>query len=263
MDCAFCPQHTLSDAYIGDTFLTLLNYEHLIRKVPKEVRITFAGFTEPFLNKHCADMIVMAHELGHPVSVFTTGVGMSVEDVNKIKDIPFAGNPNGGFTLHLPDQDRIAKHPLNKNYRETILRLAEVQNEIKEFSTMVMGWVIHDFVSDAFPNSIIPEFYNRAGNLNREFVSKPELNALRERIIHADVKRKGQTCGCDEDLYHNVLLPNGDVSLCCMDYGLNHILGNLYTQNYDDIVPVHNTCFNLCRYCENGVDPKPKIKLIK
>jgi len=28
-------------------------------------------------------------------------------------------------------------------------------------------------------------------------------------------------------IFRNVLLPNGDVVLCCMDYGLDHILGNL------------------------------------
>ncbi len=26
---------------------------------------------------------------------------------------------------------------------------------------------------------------------------------------------------------HGVLLPNGDVALCCMDYSLAHVLGNL------------------------------------
>ena len=57
--------------------------------------------------------------------------------------------------------------------------------------------------------------------------------------------------GCLEKLYHNVVLPNGDVSLCCMDYGLEHIIGNLLDQEYEDVIPKHNTCFfNLCRFCE-------------
>lgn len=33
----------------------------------------------------------------------------------------------------------------------------------------------------------------------------------------------------------NVLLPNGDVYLCCMDYGLKHRLGNLLAQSYESL----------------------------
>ena len=33
----------------------------------------------------------------------------------------------------------------------------------------------------------------------------------------------------------NVLLPNGDVCLCCMDYGMDHVLGNLLHQDYDSL----------------------------
>jgi hypothetical protein len=73
-----------------------------------------------------------------------------------------------------------------------------------------------------------------------------------------DHGEKEMTCGCIEDLYHNVVLPNGDVSLCCMDYGLKHIIGNIYEQEYDDIIPPPFSCFKLCQTCENGIEPKNK-----
>lgn len=34
---------------------------------------------------------------------------------------------------------------------------------------------------------------------------------------------------------HNVVMPNGDVYLCCQDYGLRHCLGNLYETHFDDL----------------------------
>jgi len=34
----------------------------------------------------------------------------------------------------------------------------------------------------------------------------------------------------------NVVLPNGDLYLCCSDWGLKHRIGNLYERHYDDIV---------------------------
>ena len=54
------------------------------------------------------------------------------------------------------------------------------------------------------------------------------------------------------------LLPNGDVSLCCMDYGLDNIIGNLDQQSYEDVVPESETCYDICLKCENGAHPAPK-----
>lgn len=256
VDCAFCPQRTLEKSYDGERILSLENYRMVIDKLPKEIRITFAGFTEPFLNKHCAKMILYAHEQGHPVSVFTTGVGMKPEDIHLIKDIPFFGYPNGGFCLHLPDSERIAKHPINKNFLAVMKLFSEVQHEIQNFHTMCMGLTIHPEVEKFFAHSEVPNFWNRAGNLSREAIIKPELLKVYNRVLHAPIKDGPHTCGCAEKLYHNVLLPNGNVSLCCMDYALTNILGNLFSQSYERVIPRDQSCFDICRRCENGVKPQ-------
>lgn len=65
-------------------------------------------------------------------------------------------------------------------------------------------------------------------------------------------------CGwAEKDFSRNVVLPNGDVYLCCMDYGLKHYIGNLFTQKYDDlnrqkIIDLSNQEESdvLCRKCE-------------
>lgn len=44
------------------------------------------------------------------------------------------------------------------------------------------------------------------------------------------------TCASTPFYDRNVLLPNGDVVLCCMDYNLKHVIGNLLTQSYDEIM---------------------------
>lgn len=255
VDCAFCPQRTLEKSYSGKTILNLNEFKILIDKVPREIRITFAGFTEPFLNKHCTDMVKYAHEAGHQVSVFTTAVGMKPEDVYRLAEIPYAGNPNGGFCLHLPDAERIAKHPINNNYLEVIEVFCGLHKTIRNFYVMCMG-TVHPSIRHMFPTAIVPAFWNRAGNLDKELREKPEYNLIANRILRSPLKDKPQTCGCEEDLYHNVLLPNGDVSLCCMDYALENIIGNLWEQSYDDVVPKNNSCFDICRRCENGINPK-------
>jgi hypothetical protein len=254
VDCVFCPQRTLQKSYKGERFMTLENFKKAVDKLPQEVRVTFAGFTEPWLNKNCTDMVLYAYEKGHPISIFTTGIGMSIEDIERIKHIPFAGNPNGCFTLHLPDQERKAKHPITKRYIEVIEHFGKIQNQIHNFTTMCMGNV-HEDVRHVFSSAPVYDMWSRAGNLVGEMIMKPELLERKAEWKIANHGDKPMTCGCLEKMYHNVMLPNGDVSLCCMDYGLKHILGNLYEQSYEDIVPENNQCFELCKLCENAVEP--------
>jgi hypothetical protein len=254
VDCVFCPQRTLETAYTGERILTLDNFKKLVDRIPTEVRITFAGFVEPWMNKYCTDMLLYAHEQGHPISVFTTAVGMSIEDCRRIVDIPYAGNPNGGFVLHLPDAEGLAKHPMTPGYRETLKWLSRNQQRIKNFTVMSMG-PVHPDVAGLFDSAVIYQMYDRAGNLSREAILKPELKKVEERWIKILPKNQAQTCGCVEHVYHNVLLPNGDVSLCCMDYAVDNIIGNLYTTSYKELVLKPNTCFDICRSCENGVSP--------
>ena len=257
IDCAFCPQKTLLNVYNADKTMTFENFKQVIDKLPKEIRITFSGFTEPWLNKRCTDMLLYAYEQGHPVSAFTTGVGMTLQDVERLKDVKFTTGPNGGFCLHLPDQERIAKHPITPRYLEVIKRFKELESEIQGFYVMCMGEV-HDDIKPYWPEASVPEFWSRAGNLLGEAIIKPELQKYQDRFKHMDHGDAPRTCGCVEDLYHNVVLPNGDVSLCCMDYGLEQIIGNIYTQEYEDIIPKPKTCFSLCQRCENGVSPESK-----
>lgn len=263
VDCVFCPQRTLQKKYQGERFLSLENYKKVIDKVPSEVRITFAGFTEPWLNKHCTDMVLYAHEKGHPISVFTTGIGMTIEDFERIRHIPFAPNPNGGFVLHVPDQERRAKHPITPKYIELLRHIQTTHfggRPIQNYCWMAMGTpheTIQEFISSAQVNMM----WSRAGNLLGEAMMKPELMNLKNHfgsIYHGEVN---MTCGCEERLYHNILLPNGDVSLCCMDYNLDHILGNLLEEEYNDILPEPYSCFNLCRLCENAISPENEIIL--
>ena len=254
VDCAICPQRTLEKAYTDDhKIMRLEDFKKYLHTVPKQVRITFSGFVEPWLNSECTDMVEYAHYRGHPVSVFTTGVGMKPEDVYRLAKIPFAGDPNGGFVLHLPDEERVAKHPITKNFIETMEAFANVR--IQGFRTMCMTANVHPAIRHVFPTSFVPDFWNRAGNLIGEAILKDELKALSDKYKGVHRAEEQKTCGCVEDLYHNVLLPNGDVSLCCMDYGLENILGNMNQLTYDDVVPKPKACFEICRACENGVNP--------
>jgi len=259
VDCVFCPQRVLTSSYQGQRIMKLEDFQRWIDKVPQEVRITFSGFVEPWMNKHCTDMVLYAYQQGHPISVFTTGIGMSVADIKAMAHIPFAGNPNGGFTLHLPDSELLARHPITPGYVELCEWIRDNRQHIQNFQVMSMGADIHPAVNHCFPDHIMAsQMWDRSGNLSREALLKPDLQPLTNRwhqVRHNDGPR---TCGCIENLYHNVLMPNGDVSLCCMDYGLDNIIGNLDRQSYEDVIPEAESCYDICTKCENAAHPAPK-----
>ena len=67
----------------------------------------------------------------------------------------------------------------------------------------------------------------------------------------------------------NVLLPNGDVALCCMDFGLQNIIGNLLEMDYESLYHTENYKkvdkklksndeYIMCRFCEQSM-PKEEI----
>lgn len=58
----------------------------------------------------------------------------------------------------------------------------------------------------------------------------------------------GTRCSKSPSHENNVVLPNGDVYLCCMDYGLEHKIGNLFETRYEDLD--RKGKFNLCKKCE-------------
>jgi hypothetical protein len=70
--------------------------------------------------------------------------------------------------------------------------------------------------------------HDRAGSLNKDQVKEQPINFVKE---HSVPVRCSKTINYDQ----HVLLPNGDIVLCCMDYDTKHILGNLVTDSYQDL----------------------------
>lgn len=259
VNCRFCPQKTLLKAYKSPKRrLCLEDFKEALNRMPNDVIIIFSGFAEPFLNADCAKMILFAHEKGHPISIFTTGMGMSLEDVASIKDIPFSKIPHGGFVLHLPDDEGFADMQITDAYLLLITALKEAN--IQNFRPISMGFV-HKAIRHIFPQDLVRtlRMQSRAGNLNKEGVNANYYSCYHE----ADV-----TCGRDEYLFNNVLLPNGDVVLCCQDFGLKHILGNIFKDEYEKILPNPLSSYALCKSCYkarplNFQETLPKFQLKK
>lgn len=215
--------------------------------MPEHTIIIFSGFAEPFLNTECTKMILHAHKKGHPISLFTTGTGMTLEDVSAIKKIPFSEFPHGGFVLHLADNDGFAKIKVDDTYLRLLkaIKDANITNIMLRTMSSVHKAIRHIFPEDAVKKQIMN---TRAGYLSEE-----GIQAEHPPISH----KKKVICGRDEHIYNNVLLPNGDVVLCCQDFGLKHILGNIFKTPYEQIMPPLLASYELCKTCHNAI-PLPQ-----
>jgi len=72
---------------------------------------------------------------------------------------------------------------------------------------------------------------SRAGNL---WEREPKLQPL--------------ICPRSPTFEQNVMLPDGDVYLCCMDWSLKHKLGNIFKTHFNNLN--REKQYELCRYCE-------------
>ncbi|HPZ07696.1 MAG TPA: radical SAM protein [Candidatus Eremiobacteraeota bacterium] len=248
-NCIYCPQNKLIEKYTQKSNIIDMSFDTFktcVDKIPRRVRIDFSGMAEPWLNPDCTKMLLYANKKRFKIQVYTTCVGMTEKDLDLIKDISF-----DLFEVHLPDENRWIKIDINKAYLRLISDLQE--KNIKNLRFMTIGKVREE-VKKIIKRDIREDLpHSRGGNIRDvEIISPPPR---KEGFI---------TCGrFGYRLNNNVLLPNGDVLLCCMDYGMQHILGNILTSDYRSLFKnsefykllkgMNNDKMDiLCRYCESA-----------
>jgi radical SAM protein with 4Fe4S-binding SPASM domain len=262
VNCKFCPQDVFIKEYLkndgSERKLTFENFKKCCDKLPKNVLIEFAGFTEPFLNQDCINMITYAKLKGYRLSIFTTLCGVTEEIVDKLLEIQFEE-----FVYHAPDVEGYSIIPINDNYLNLVRRLvsAKKTNGDNFIDYVCTQGTVPDNIKSILGNDvrIYVVLNDRAGNLkNDSLYGKHNLcGAL--------------NCELAYDINHNVLLPDGRVILCSNDWGMKHVLGNLLEQSYDEIIngressDIHRAMNSyddeiLCRNCFQAVCRNEKLK---
>lgn len=209
--CNSCPQDILCERYDSPyTMLSLDVFKEMLKTVPEDYMICFAGYAEPFLNPRCADMILYAHDKGHRVGLYTCLEGMTMSDWDRIKHIPFYP-----LVLHLPTPEGGERINVTENY-------LKLMDAMKPHNYSVHG-TLSDVLKKHMYNAYIQgpdQIHDRAGLLE---------DAARK------VERKGSIF-CITDMMHPVLVPNGDLYVCCQDFGLEHKVGNLLETPFPEIM---------------------------
>ena len=261
--CTYCPQLELRSAYGRDASkkMALADFEYFLGKVPKHVRIDFSGMAEPWLNDSATLMLEHALRQGYKVAVYTTLEGMDERNAAQVLALlQEYGTQVEELCLHLPDaQGNMRGWRVSEVYRRVLATFLSEGKDlpIKHFTVMTMdkGGDFH------------PDIRNLLGTRARPFQGHSRAGSLSDREIEPPpTPRHDAAVSCKSTPYYdrNVVLPNGDVVLCCMDYNLKHIIGNLHRDDYyalfrsevlrDLIVlnqkPEFSKC-SLCKSCDN------------
>jgi Iron-sulfur cluster-binding domain len=256
-NCAYCPQDLLIGAFSRKKDRRYLAYakensvfrmgldmfRRCVDKVPTRVDIHFTGMCEPWLNPACTDMLLYAHDKGHRITASTTLVGIAPEDIEAMSEVPFKT-----FWVHLPSADGQERIRIDTAYLNLVKAIAAsgIRVQFHYHGTQVHP-AVRPIVGE--PRRVI--LSSRGGNLGGKNIFSPE-------------KRNPGRITCARNLQCNVLLPSGDVLLCCNDYGMQHVLGNLVASDYsslfrgEEFIKVKKGLMDesidiLCRYCDVDV----------
>ncbi len=232
-NCSYCPQDVLKSNYNGHRTLHLSSFKYYINKVPASVKIHFSGMSEPFGNNSCIEMIEYAYDKGHEVGLYTTLCGAIQGDIKRLAQMKIRP-----FGVHL-------------NYMYFPLK-NELERLIDDFVYIEVG--DHEYT-----------FFETSDVVDRGHMTIQQETISRAGLLWDEKRKTGKLTCVDNRQNQNVLLPSGDVVLCCNDYSLKHKLGNLNDMSYDELFKgdeyskimkgfKDDTIDTICRTCNRAVE---------
>lgn len=257
--CTFCPQESLRNEYGNDTkYMQTMDLLTVLTKLPKNTRIDFSGMAEPWANPECTTMLEMVLYMGFKVAIYTTLYGMTnPERVKRV--IETHPDKIEVIMLHLPDANGNMK---GWKYSEEWLENLKMMSQLSV--PCGVGAMTMDGSGQVAPElqGIVGRLAGWKGHTRADSLPVEQIGA--QDISITPRNDFALTCRSTPFFDRNVLLPNGDVVLCCMDYNLKHVIGNLLKQSYSEIFqgealaeiirinekPEFDKC-SICKSCEN------------
>jgi hypothetical protein len=232
--CVYCPQDQFQRA-MGERprYLSAAEFASLMRNVRDTHfhAFSFGGFAEPFDNPEIVELLAIAQnqENVEEVWVYTNGEGVSPEIVRRLAHLRIASFDVSchGFD---PELYRRTRPFIDSNkVRENVLFLLENRPGIGRLSLSLTG----PFAA--------PEEIDELASLcarHGAFLERRQLHSRAGLLKIGQLKtpKRGPFRCAKFGFEKPVLLPGGDLSLCCQDFGLSWIIGNLHRQRFAEIM---------------------------
>lgn len=218
--CKYCPQEVFLKNYnSSQKELTLENCKKYFSTIPLSWGADVAGYSEPLLAKEIVEILEYLAPRG--IALFTTLYQVKRDVIRRVFSIP-----NLFVRFHLPDIEGLTKIKLDKdlirNY-ELAIRLLKLNGG--RYQTCCWGTLPneleHLIAGSECHESDINSLSDMAGNLKVDWLNPTYHSGYPVKCYRSDV-------------YH--LLPNGDISICCQDWSLDNVFGNLETQSFEEVL---------------------------
>jgi uncharacterized Fe-S cluster-containing radical SAM superfamily protein len=233
--CVYCPQDRFTSAMEGQPrHLSCREFVELLPALAGtrfEV-VSFGGFTEPFDNPEIVELIAIASQqtFVDRIHIYTNGEALTpsiAEALQQVRlgyaDISCHGFDAGTYRRTRPFLDAA-------RIRENVLFLLQNRRNIDRLTISVTG----PFGSPAS----LAELETLCSKYGAGF-ERRDLHS-RAGLLHigreSKVVKSGPFRCAKFDFGKPVLVPGGDLVLCCQDFALEHVIGNLHRQTFEEIL---------------------------
>lgn len=269
--CEYCPQDSYISEYKeiseGINFLSIDLIRKITKNITNETVISHTGFTEPFDNKDFGSIVDHFYDKGFFQAISTTLYGRKEAQEYFINNLY---KFNKSITLHLPDGEGLMKGDFNDKYANYLKNIFEKYIELKRenfeinLTVFLIGENFHSSIKhivDLYKNLLGQDNIHKAKYLNTRAGAIDPIKFLKK--VSQTLRARNATYYCSyKRLNRGVLLPNGDVVICCQDYRLKRVLGSLINEElsflYNKIETIQqwresflNGSFEPCKECEH------------
>jgi MoaA/NifB/PqqE/SkfB family radical SAM enzyme len=231
--CVYCPQDRYWEAMRErPRFLTAAEFESLVPMLEGthfDV-LSFGGFSEPFDNPEIVDLLMLAAtaEFVDEVFVYSNGEAMTPETMRALEHVRLGTVDVSchGFDPETYRRTRSFVDPVA--VRRNVIHLLRHRENIDNLVISVTG----PFASDESLREL-EELCESAGAtlFRRDLHNRAGL--LR---IGRDERKSGAFRCAKFDFEKPVLVPGGDLSLCCQDFALHSLIGNLHDRPFAELM---------------------------
>ncbi len=242
MMCEYCPQTLIRNISSSRNLKRKMDFEEFkefINNVSKSTEILWTGYSEPLAHEDFDKYVLYLDNEGYKQSISTTMFGRRKTENFMTKFANF-----GFVTFHLPDDKNLMKLNVSKRYLTTLEEAIRFQCKYNKENVYYL----------VFGNDFHPEIRDLIDKLNKEKVIDPSKIEVRshlhsrndavdvslidgkERSKNKNIISKNKKYYCSyKRLNQGVLMPDGDVNICCHDYSLDFSIGNLKNNNLKNL----------------------------
>ncbi len=267
--CDYCPQTLIKSTIkknenLDERIMTYENFKLYFENVPDKTVVHWSGYSEPLGNKNFKEFINYLQTKNYEQHISTTMFGRKDNEEFMSHTKAFKS-----VTFHLPDDSNLMKLKVGEQYLRNLEQALRFQCGLlpsNDIYIVVFGKNFHPQVENIIQKLINEKIISKKSIDIRDHIHTRNGEVSNMDKFRTDEHNFKEIKKGENKLYYcsygrldqGVILPNGDINLCCQDYSLKGVIGNLknesliklYKQEHIYKKGFASGQYNLCKKCE-------------